>query len=144
MSESQHLEDIFIPDIEIAAGWSVDEIETVEDCNDAYAYLQSAVAEIEYELELKALGVCRFSDPTWPARARRSLKYKRTALQLITHKRGRIERARREELQSARDRALLEFIKSHVEPSQFRQWIFESGVDRSGSVQSEDFEQNAA
>lgn len=121
-AEPQHMEEISIPDIEIQDGWAVSEIETVEDCDDAYSYLMAAVAEIEYELELKDLGVCKFADPTWPARARRALKYKRAALQLVGFKRGRIMDERRKAAQDTRDRALLDHIKSVVPGHQFHQW----------------------
>ncbi len=49
----QNLGDIEIPDIEIDAGWPVSDIKTIEDCDDAFAFLMSAVASIEYALTLK-------------------------------------------------------------------------------------------
>jgi hypothetical protein len=122
MAESQHLDEITVPDIEITAGWAVSEIETVEDCDDAYAYLMSAVAEIEYELELKDMGVCRFPDPLWPARARRAMKYKRAALQIVGYKRGRIMEKVRQDGQANRDRALIDHIKAVAGPALFHQW----------------------
>jgi hypothetical protein len=127
-AEPQDLDDIIVPDIEIAEGWAVSEIETPEDCDDAFSYLMAAVAEIEYRLEMKDLGVVVSQDPTWPPRARRALKYKKAALQLVGHKRGRIERASRQADQSAQDRRLIEHIRASVSPLQFRTWLFELGL----------------
>lgn len=122
-TEPQHLDEIIIPDIEIQDGWPVSEIATIEDCDDAYALLMAAVAEIEYELELKDLGVCKFADPTWPARARRAMKYKRAALQIVGYKRGQIMEARRRDLQMTRDQALLEHVKASLPAHQFHQLV---------------------
>jgi hypothetical protein len=57
MSETgpQHLDDIIIPDIEIAPDWPVSDIATIEDCDDAFAYLSAAVANIEYQIEANLL-----------------------------------------------------------------------------------------
>lgn len=125
---NQHLDEITIPDIEITAGWAVSEIETIEDCDDAYAYLMSAVAEIEYHLEAHALGVRDFPDPMWPARARRALKYKKTALQLVGWTRGRLNEDAKRERQDSSERKLMEHIKASVSSTQFDQWLIGSGA----------------
>lgn len=133
-TEPQHLDEIIIPDIEIQDGWPVSDVETIEDCDDAYALLMAAVAEIEYELELKDLGVCRFADPMWPARARRAMKYKRAALQIVGYKRGRIMEERRRIAQEARDQALLDHIKAVLPAHQFHQMVVSFNAGRVDEV----------
>lgn len=122
MRSDPQLDDITIPDIEITDGWSVHDIKDADECDEAYAYLMAAVAEIEHQLEMKEMGVSVSADPTWPARARRALKYKRAALQLVGYKRGRLAEDRKRAFQANRDRALLEHIKSVVSPDQFHAW----------------------
>lgn len=129
-ADDRALETITIPEIEITYGWAVSEIETLEDCDDAFAHLMAAVAEIEYQLEQHGLGIVISADPTWPARARRALKYKRAALTLVQSKRGELNTVARFNAQAARDRALLDYIKSVTEPQQFHAWVAGSGVAR--------------
>lgn len=129
MRQDRDLETITIPDIEITDGWAVSEIETIADCNDAFAYLMAAVAEIEHQLEQHQLGVVISPDPTWKARANRALKYKRAALQLVGYRRGELADKSRREFQDSKDRALLDYIKSVSTPQQFHAWIIGSGVD---------------
>lgn len=135
--ESQHLEDITIPVIEITDGWDVSEIKTADDCDDAFAFLMSAVAEIEYQIELHVLGVRTFTDPLWPARARRALKYKKAALQIIGQVRSRLSSERIRKAQEEHDRVLLEYIRSVASPLQFREWLEGSGVMSKASEPSQ-------
>ncbi|MBO6755446.1 MAG: hypothetical protein JJ902_03915 [Roseibium sp.] len=114
-----HLDEITIPEIEITEGWIARDVASVEEAIDAYAYLMASIAEIEYELELNQLGVGRFSDPTWPARARRALKYKKAALNLVNNTRGRLEREQKRKLQENRDRAFLDHIKASLTDREF-------------------------
>lgn len=122
------LETITIPDIEIADGWAVSEIETLEDCDDAFAYLMAAVAEIEYQLEQHQLGVVVSADPTWKARATRALKYKRAGLQLVGYARGRIADAAKRNFAARQDRVLLDYIRSICPREQYHAWVIASGV----------------
>lgn len=124
------LETITIPDIEITDGWSASAVKDLEECDDAFAYLMAAVAEIEYQIDQHALGIVISQDPTWRARAARALKYKRAALQIVGYKRGEIASKSRQKFQNSRDRILLEHIKSTTDPELFQAWVVGSGVDR--------------
>lgn len=76
----QHLDDIEIPIIEISPGWAADSINTDEDFNDAFAYLMSAVAQIEYQIDMEDSKPLANQDRVWLARAKCALKYKKAAL----------------------------------------------------------------
>jgi hypothetical protein len=127
--QDRDLETISIPDIEITDGWSAASVQDLEECNDAFAYLMAAVAEIEYQLEQHSIGIVISPDPTWKARAGRALKYKRAALQLVGYRRGELSALARQKAHNKRDRALLDYIKSVTDPKVFHQWVIGSGVE---------------
>lgn len=129
MSEDRALETITIPDIEITYGWAVSEVETLDDCDDAFAHLMASVAEIEYQIDQHNLGIVISPDPTWKARANRALKYKKAALQIIGYKRAELNLKARQDFQNKRDRALLDYIKSVTPHPQFHAWVIGSGVE---------------
>ena len=124
----QHIDDIEIPLIEITAGWPADSVKTPEDCNDALSYLMSAVAQIEFQIEMEMNKPKSSWDTTWLAKARCALKYKKAALQIVGHRRGAINDAERRALHEARDRRLLEYIRSVVPNETFLTWLHASGV----------------
>ena len=117
-----------IPIIDISDGWSIDDIETEEDCDEAYAYLMAAVAEIEYQLDMEQTKPIAEQRWPWKNGAKRALKYKRAALQLVGFKRGQINEARKWELQNSKDRKLLEFIRSVTDDKEFLEWVRAAGV----------------
>jgi hypothetical protein len=126
--DPQHLDDIIIPDIEIDKGWPVSDIKTIEDCDDAYAFLMAAVATIEYDIELDASKIVD-KGPLWAARARCALKYKKAALNIVNMKRGRIADEMKATRQAARDRRLLSHIKDSVPAAQWALLLQTSGID---------------
>ena len=79
----QHLSDIEIPDIEIDKGWPVSDVQTINDCDDAFALLMSAVAKIEFDIEVETLKPKNQQDGLWLAKARCALKYNK-GLELIS------------------------------------------------------------
>lgn len=119
----QTLPDLVIPEIMVADGWPVSAVQTVEQCDEAYAYLNAAVAEMEYQLELHDLGQSPYTDPVWPAACRRALKYKRTALRLVDSRRKLISERERKELLNSKDNRLLTLIKGSVRPTQWSAWV---------------------
>lgn len=135
---SQHLDDIEIPDIEIGPDWFVSDVSTREQCNDAFAYLMAAVAEIEYHLEMHAGGMYRANDTEWAANARRALKYKKTALQIINTIKSQLSEKRRRDLILHRNQVLLDHIRDVVSAEQFDGWIRGSGI-----LEPVDLEQDA-
>lgn len=81
-----NIDEITVPIITITDGWTVDEIETIEDCDDAYAVLTGIVASIEVKLENPML-----TDDE-RGRCLGALRWKKAALQVIQGKRGRFNR----------------------------------------------------
>lgn len=123
----QHLGDIEIPDIEIETGWAVSEIATIDDCNDAFALLMSTIAQIEYQIDAVELGVEQRPDE-WLIKAKCALKYKKAAIQIVSHKRGSIHREADREFQRGRDQTLLHYIRDVVPEHDFLEWVRASGV----------------
>lgn len=127
MASFQHLPDIEIPDIEIAEGWPVSDITTTDDCNDAFAFLMSACAQIELQIDME-MSKPKPWDSAWLARANCALKYKKAALQIVNQKRGMFNTEATRAFQRERDRALLSYIRSVVPDHQFLEWIRVSNI----------------
>ena len=122
-SSAQHLAGVEIPDIEISDDWPVSEVKTIQDCDDAFCYLMSAVAQIEYQIETEELRHPAEREGEWLASARCALKYKKAALQMVGYIRGRIEKKAKQEAQLQADRILLDHIKKQVPVQQFQDWL---------------------
>lgn len=118
---TQHLDDIFIPVIEITEGWAASECATIADCDDAFAYLMAAVAGIELQIELEALKPPAEQRGEWLAKARCALKYKKAALQIVTHRRSAINAAERAARIAAEDEGMLRHIRSSLPMDQWVQ-----------------------
>jgi hypothetical protein len=83
--------DIEIPIIEITKDWTVDDIQTLDDCDDAHAYLTGAVCSIEDKIEAAIeLGT---DAGIGFRRLKRALRWKKAALNVVQTKRGKITRA---------------------------------------------------
>lgn len=119
----QHLDDIEIPDIEIAEGWPVSDILTLDDCDDAFAYLTAAIATIELQIDSEGFKPLAMQRGEWVARAKAALRYKRGALAIVNTKRSRINTATNIATASTAERAMLEFIKSCVPAKQWLEWV---------------------
>ena len=103
-------DDITVPVIEITKGWTVDDIETEDDCDDAFAVLTGLVAAIELRIdEMAAIGE---TGAVAYRRAKAALRWKKAALQIVQTKRGKINRIKRAEVEASRDRRLLETIRA--------------------------------
>ena len=122
----QHLSDIEIPDIEIDKGWPVSDVQTINDCDDAFALLMSAVAKIEFDIEVETLKPKNQQDGLWLAKARCALKYKKAALQIVNFARGRIADEEKRRKHNTQDRILLEYIRKVTPNEMFMQWDRES------------------
>lgn len=122
----QKIDDIEIPDIQIDEGWPVSDVKTIEDCDDAYAFLMSACAAIEYSIDIEDAKPEHMRDLHWRARAKCALKYKKAALGIVTATRSKIKSQKQDE----RDKVLLNFIRSRVSDAQFFHWIEASGCNK--------------
>ena len=109
---TQHLEDIFIPVIEITEGWAAADCATTADCDDAFAYLMAAVAGIELQIDLEALKPVADQRGEWLAKAKCALKYKKAALQIVTHRRSAINAKERAARQATDDATLLHHVRA--------------------------------
>lgn len=114
--------EIVIPVLEIVPGWDVDDLETIEDCEDAHVKLMCIIAEIEYQIDSHDARMPIDRDLEWVARAKRALKYKRAAAQCVNNKRGRIGRAQKQDAQDSDDRRLLAIIKAHASREDWNFW----------------------
>ena len=102
--------DIQIPVIEIAAGWTVDELETLDDVDDAFAYLTGALCSIDARLESVKDGDASVP-PEQLRRLRSAKRWKQAALQIVQTKRGRLNREAKQAKNVRQDRQIIEFIK---------------------------------
>lgn len=123
----QHMDDIIIPDIEIDKGWPVSDVTTIEDCDDAYAFLMAAIANIEFNIEVETFKPVENQDRHWAARARCALKYKKAAAQIVHNKRSKLFADQKKARQETRDRKLIEFIRRSVDDATFLGWLHKSG-----------------
>lgn len=104
-------DNIEVPVIEIADGWTVDEVRTEEDCDDAFALLTEAITSIEYRMEkLREEGASVTSQAYRKAKA--ALRWKKAAMQAVQNKRGQIKRQAKQSQQVSRERILLDEIKA--------------------------------
>lgn len=126
----QSVEDVVIPDIEIDDGWSVHDVKTFEDCEDANAYLVSAVAAIEYAIDIEDAKPQHQQDLEWRAKARCALRYKKAALSIVSSKRSKLRADAERDFLNRRDAILLEYIRTRVTDEQFLNWVAGSGCDR--------------
>lgn len=119
----QHLDDIEIPDIEIAEGWPVSDIKTLDDCDDAFAYLTAACATIELQIDSEGFKPLAMQRGEWVARAKAALRYKKGALNIINTKRSRITTEANVAASNSDAQQLLQFIRSCVPAKQWLQWV---------------------
>lgn len=129
----QHIDDIEIPVIEITEGWSAESCTTKEQCDDAFSYLMSACAGIEYQIDVEFTKPKSQQDVLWLAKARCALKYKKAALQIVQHRRSTIGDAEKRAWQDSQDRRLLTYIRSVVPDHQFLEWIRANDVSQAAT-----------
>lgn len=119
MEQVQHLDDIVIPVIEITEGWAATDCATIADCDDAFAYLMSACANIELKMDLEVLKPESIQDGDWLARAKCALKYKKAALRIVELQRAKINKAERQQENASADRRFIDFVRANLAPEQW-------------------------
>lgn len=124
----QHIDGIDIPVIEITDGWAADSVQSEAECNDAFAYLMSACAGIEFQIDMEFSKPKALWDDVWLARAKCALKYKKAALQIVQQRRSAITDAEKRERQKQMDVRLLQHIRASVTNSQFMAWVQASSL----------------
>lgn len=85
--------DISKPDqIIIEDGYSLGDVKTIEDCDEARVILTDIVANMECQLDQYPEGP--ESDPSWRARAKKALRWKKLAMQFVMERRAELMRAK--------------------------------------------------
>jgi len=121
--------EITVPIIDITDGWSIDQVKSIADCDEAEAYLTGAVAQIEAQLlENRLAGHPRGVD--WAIRAKTALRYRKQALQMVARRRGEIGKASRASIAEDRNRLLINILRADF-PEQFR-----AAVEKVEAIQS--------
>jgi len=113
-------DDIEIPCVELCDGWTVDDIITEEDCDDAFAYLTQAIATIENRIDELEVGGQRGTSVF--ARTKAALRWRKAAMQIVSIKRGRISRAEKLTRDATSERKIIEYVKA-MHPEAFREAV---------------------
>lgn len=121
MTTTQNDATLDVPIIEIAEGWTVEDLETQDDCDDAFAVLTEAIASIEYRMERLREEGASVTSPAY-RKAKAALRWKKAGLQAVQTKRAKISREARAQKQASRDRILLDEIRA-LSPDAFYQAI---------------------
>lgn len=122
-------DDIEVPVIEIVDGFTVDDIETLDDCDDAFAILTALVASIEYRVDEFKFRDQEFSEEC--RRAKAALRWKKAALNAVQSKRSRITRKAEEKKQNDVNTRLLDYFRA-MHPEEFRRGLnhIKAGTDK--------------
>lgn len=115
--------DVSIPVIEIVPGWAADDVSSVEECEDAHVKCMALCAEIEFQIDMFEVKRAVERDYGWLARAKRALKYKKLAAQIVNNSRSRLQKEAKQAAQDSADRRLLEQLKKRVDPVVFSECI---------------------
>ena len=96
----------------IEEGWYVDELETLDQLDEADTAINLIIADIEHQIDLEDLE--NYPDKEWRAGAKRALKVKRVVAQAINRRRASIARQHKETVQGSRDRALIDYLRTRL------------------------------
>lgn len=113
-------DDVNIPVIYITDDWSVDDIHTEDDCDDAHAVLTALIVSIEARMDDLEIQGRTVSEEY--KRAKISLRWKKAAMQVVNLKRGKINRAAAESRAARQYQEIRKFLALH-HPDVFRQAI---------------------
>ena len=108
MADSE-FDDIQIPAVYIRGDWTTDDLETLDDCEDAHILLIAMCAAIEHQID----DLTAIDDRSGRiGRAKAALKWKKLALALVNAKRAKIRRQIEIERETSRDKLVLTYIGS--------------------------------
>lgn len=88
-------DDITIPEVEITRGWLVSELETVEDCDEALAFLTESVASCDAQLALFDAGALTGRTDQWRANTKTALYWRKHAREAVYARRAILSRQER-------------------------------------------------
>lgn len=125
--------DVSIPVIEIVPGWAADDVHSVEECEDAHVKCMALCAEIEFQIDMFEAKPAIERDYGWLARAKRALKYKKLAAQIVNNCRSRLQKEAKQAAHDSADRRLLDQLKRRVDPALFSECIRLASIDGEGA-----------
>ena len=108
----------------IEPGWYVEDLKTLEECDDAELIVRESILNIEFQLDKhKAQIEDEGARPNlmWMARRKRGLGMRRLIAQKVAQRAAIIRKQMRQQENITDERRFLEFIKAKA-PEQFRQW----------------------
>jgi hypothetical protein len=125
-------DEIQVPIIEITDGWTVDEIETEDDCDDAFAVLTAMVVGIEARMDDLAIEGQELSVAY--KRCKSALRWKKAGLSVIGIKRGKINRAKKEAREDDRNKRVIDyFYAMHPEEMKAATRHVDAGTDKTAT-----------
>ncbi|MEH7827651.1 hypothetical protein [Gemmobacter denitrificans] len=117
-----------IPTIYITDDWTVDDIHTEDDCDDAHALLTALIVSIEARMDdLEIAGEALSIDYK---RCKSALRWKKAAMQVVNTKRGKLNRLRQEQYHTDRKSRLCAYFAA-MHPVEYERAIrhVEAGTD---------------
>jgi len=119
---------IHVPIIEITGGWTVDEIENENDCDDAFAVLTAIIVSIEAKMDTLEMERAEKSESY--IKTKSALRWKKAALSVVNTKRGKFKRQRAEAIQKSNDERVLRYFKAmHYDIYMAAQRHVDAGTD---------------
>ena len=116
-------EDELVPILEIADGWTTEDLETVEECDDGLLVVEEDIRAIKTQLEnakQKRKDPAYTPNEAWEYRARQALKYKTVVKNQIVKIRAELKKKDATERALESHKRLLSHIKSVVTEAE---WI---------------------
>ena len=105
-----YADEIQVPIIAITGDWTVDEIETEDDCDDAFAILTALIVSIEARMDDLAMSGQELS--VEHKRAKSALRWKKAALSVVNIKRGKILRRKKAEHDETQSQKLMNYFRA--------------------------------
>ena len=125
---------ISIPTIIITDDWTVDDIETEDDCDDAFAVLTAICVSIEAKMDDLAMQGKELSVEHKKAKA--ALRWKKAALQVVQSKRGKINRKFKQVEQATLDRRIIAYFRA-MHPNEFHRGLDHVWANTDGIIKPE-------
>lgn len=126
-------EDELVPILEIADGWTTEDLETVEECDDALLVVEEDIIAIETQLENEKR---KRRDPSytpnegWEYRARQAMKYKTVLKNRVVKIRADLKKKDATERALESHKRLLSHIKSVVSEAQWSSFLEGAKADQ--------------
>lgn len=103
-------DEIHVPIIAITGDWTVDDIETEDDCDDAFAILTALIVSIEARMDDLAMSGQELSVDH--KRAKSALRWKKAALSVVNTKRGKIRRQEKEAHDESQSQKIMNYFRA--------------------------------